>query len=183
VDGIRNAFINGVGTVFINNETPFITRDYTVGADPIDQLNSYDPIVVRADETIKETELVSFYAIRDTLTIADTVIFDAFDGYDTTTTPFTVIMRTDTFFDVPVPISLATLQYFMGSGVNNYETFQAQEADAELAAKYQETLIKYRNKAFRYSGNQLNFNISYGLGGSILVSIIRTKRSKRIHRA
>ena len=139
--GTANTLIALFAGFLVDLETPVVTEEYQVGAPQLDVLNEYTPRTKRANGEIKHTDIVPFYAIRDILTFDESITFDRLrrsDGGLPTT-------ETVTLTNVPVPISLATMQYFVESP-NNSPTFSSQDVESVLSGRFHAMHLDYKAK-------------------------------------
>ncbi len=120
-DKLSNFLAEDIGKYLINKSLPGITDQYKVGAPMLtDTLGVYE----------SPSDLVAFYGVRDTLTYAYNVTYE--DEGETRTIPV-----------LPVPISWATINYFLKS-VNDEPTFEAQHNEHDMALLALQTRMTYQ---------------------------------------
>ena len=156
----------------INRNYPPITEGYRVGAAMINTLNNYNPpgthiqafygsrplVTQKSNVSFNETAIIElnnsgldkYQAYVDYLTELDNDpnINADFDG-EFSIEPgssypkiYLTIEYTVNFDQFPVPISMATIQFFLNSP-NSYETFKAHEHDHEFALNVFRTRMDY----------------------------------------
>ncbi|MBK7429249.1 MAG: hypothetical protein IPI60_20580 [Saprospiraceae bacterium] len=135
---ISEHFVELYGPTLISNSTPKITDDYNVGAAPLEELNTYIP---------DETFLVPFFTVKDTIT---TVNDPSFTAIERNSSGNFVEVTTTIPGPVPVPISLATIHYFLTS-VNDVLHFKGQDHEHILAARAHLTKLQYQSKVDIYN--------------------------------
>ncbi len=143
--GLLNFGSETIGSVLVNENLPPITNDYMVGASMIvDTLNNYVP-KVRRNGQVSHTNIVPFYAVRDTLTfhpnpvkfeVAVKIEEDKKDKKEK------AVYEERTFDNLPLPISMATLNYIV-EDVNELPFASSLEHEWGLAAKYHSTRTQY----------------------------------------
>lgn len=130
---ITNFVVSLYGPILVGSETPNITKDYEVGATPIQELNNY-----QSDGTF----MVPFYSVKDTITMVNNPSFETKEKDQSGN--YVDVVKTIPG-QVAVPISLATMQYFI-TKVNDVPHFKAQDHEHVLAARSHLTKLDYQAK-------------------------------------
>jgi hypothetical protein len=131
---------NSIGQMLVAQNLPEITKEYKVGAPMITEtLNTYEPRV-RRNGQFHHTNLVAFYSVRDTLTYHFAPVqYEVTVKLDENGDP---VKEMRTHNNLPLPISWATLNFFIGD-VNNAPVFSAQNEEYELSARVHSTRSYY----------------------------------------
>lgn len=117
VEDIASFIFSNVLGFFINTDIPRVAEDYRIGATALNELNMYEP---------EETAILAIASERPVLTTTDKVELN--NG--------TVLSN------FPVPISWATLQFFLTES-GSYPTFEADKHEMELAMGMEEMRLDY----------------------------------------
>ncbi len=146
-----------LGGVLIANNLPPITKDCQVGSSFLEnELNTYTPIMEGENETVVSTNIVAFYAIRDTLQFKPEVKFMDFDHIDKSVQPNKQVFKEKTIKNLPVPISLATMTFFTGD-VNESETFNSLNDEWVVPVRAHTMRMEYASQV-ETNQNHVNFH-------------------------
>jgi hypothetical protein len=154
-ESLIDLFVENIGDQIVDLQLPPISNEYRVGSPTItDILNVYEPIVIKNSQE-EHTNIVAFYAIKDTLyTQEEYTLENEFASWDKSTLPWTIIREDITLENFPVPISWATIHYFLNP-VTDYTVFEGEVAEPETAAKihlmrldYEAMVAKYRQGTY-----------------------------------
>lgn len=186
----KRLYVNG-GNFLIAENYPGITDEYTVpdgssisANSKIPELNSYAPYVIEENGEVLPTNIVPFYAIRDTLNILKgPITYEEFDYWDESGPISLPVYKVQTINeDVPIPISWATIQYFMHK-VTDEPLLNAEENEHNTALRAHRTRNDYLSyySINKFHINELkNFRWFYMVKyGPVLGTIIYNAEKKR----
>lgn len=171
-DKIVDFFADDIGQYLINKNYPKTTEDYSVGASELTELNNYNsesegivPFFSRANllNSIEHESKIRTYEFE--IEVPGWCLFPACHE---------IVPQENTEFvvqDIPVGISLRTLNYFVNSP-SEMADFTAQDSLHNFAVRYHETLLDYQANVDR------NATIAYGCDACIDLGLYSRKRRR-----
>jgi len=151
-DTIVDFFADDIGEYLINESYPKTTEDFSVGAPELTELNNY------ASESIEIVPFFSRAKLLNSVEHESVIKTYEFEIETPLWCPlpicWEIVIEEKTELvnmDIPVPISLRTLNYFVTSP-SEMDDFTAQDSFYNFAIDYHETLLDYQANVDRNDG-------------------------------